>query len=251
MEKNIFRQIQLHIPEVAGDALLFVTDNAPKARELAAEGKAVLGVLTPENRTESFEGVRFLTEEFDERDTSYLERVYRRYTGLPWKILETERLLVRESTVADLDAFYDIYKDSSVGRFMHDLSPERGAQETYMEQYKENMYGFYEFGIWTVILKETGDVIGRAGFSMREGFAQPELGFVIGKPWQGQGLAKEVCKAILEYGKRELYMEEILAFAEPENTASTGLLVSLGFEACGRCVEKEREYIQYRKKDTR
>ena len=163
MEKHIFRQIKLHIPEVTGDALLFVTDDAAKGRQLASEGKAVLGVLTEENKTESFEGVRFLTEEFNERDTTYLERVYRRYAGLPWNILETERLLVRESTVADLDAFYNIYKVPAVGRFMHDLSPDRAAQETYMEQYRENMYGFYEFGIWTVILKEIGEIIGRAG----------------------------------------------------------------------------------------
>lgn len=247
MEKHIFRQIKLHIPEVAGEALLYVTDDAARARKLVAEGKAVLGVLTEENAFESFEGVRFLTEEFEESDTDYLERVYRRYAGLPWNILETERLLVRESTVADLDAFYDIYKVPAVGRFMHDLSPDRATQETYMERYRESMYGFYEFGIWTVILKETGEIIGRAGFAMREGFTQPELGFVIGKSWQGQGLAKEVCNAILEYGKNELYMEEILAFAEPENTASAGLLVSLGFEVCGRYAEKDRKYIKYRK----
>ncbi len=253
MEKHIFLQVKLHIAEMAKEemeqeATIFVTNDAAQARGLAAEGQAVLGILTEENRSESFEGVKFLTEEFDEKDAVYLERVYRRYAGLPWTILETERLLVRESTVADVDAFYEIYKEPGVSRFMHDLAVDREEQIRYMEQYRENMYGFYEFGIWTVILKATGEVIGRAGFAMHEGFLEPEIGFVIGVPWQRQGYAKEVCQAILEYGGRELYFEEVLGFVEPENEASTCLLKQLGFLEFSEHVEKERKYTRYIKR---
>lgn len=253
MSGCIFRQVKLHIAELAKEetgqeATLFVTDDAAQARRLAAEGQAVLGILTEENNSESFEGVKFLTEEFDESDTAYLERVYRRYAGIPWRILETERLFVRESTVADVDAFYEIYSEPAVGRFMHDLAAERDAQLSYMEQYRENMYGFYEFGIWTVILKTTGEVIGRAGFAMREGFSEPEIGFVIGVPWQRQGFAKEVCQAILDYGSRELEFDTVQAFAETENEASGHLLKELGFVEFGEYVEKERKYTRYIKR---
>jgi len=256
MEKGIFRQIKLHIAETNKDqpgkeAVLFVTDDAVRARELAADGKAVLGVLTPENRTESFEGVRFLTEEFDESDIFYLERVYRRYVGLPWTILETDRLFVRESTEADTDVFFELYKEPEINRFMHDLALEREERIRSMERYRESMYGFYEFGIWTVILKETGEIIGRAGLDMHPGFPEPEIGFVIGKSWQGQGFAKEVCSGILEYAYDELFVEDVLAFAEPENVASRGLLAGLGFVPCGVHTEKGRYYIQYTKKGTR
>lgn len=239
MSGCIFRQIQLHIEEKAQtekaqevsaqEATLFVTDDAATARRLAAEGQAVLGILTAENQSESFAGVRFLTEEFDESDTLYLERVYRRYAGLPWTVLETERLLVRESTGADVDAFYEIYKAPKVSRFMHDLAADRAEQIRYMEQYRENMYGFYEFGIWTVVLKATGEVIGRAGFAMREGFSEPELGFVIGVPWQRQGLAREACEAILQYGKEELQFSAVRAVTRADNAAAIALLRGLGF----------------------
>lgn len=248
MAGKVFRQLQLHIEETGGKGTLYVTDDAAQARMLAEKGQAVLGVLNVKNQSESFAGVKFLTEEFDENDTAYLERIYRRYAGLPWTILETDRLLVRESTTADVDAFYRIYREPQVSRFMHDLAADYGEQISYMEQYRENMYGFYEYGIWTVILKATGEVIGRAGFAMREDFSEPEIGFVIGVPWQRRGYAKEVCRAILTYGSKELDFDVVQAFAEPENRASGHLLKELGFVECGEYAEKERNYTRYIKR---
>lgn len=69
------------------------------------------------------------------------------------------------------------------------------------------MYGFFEHGLWLVIRKEDNKVIGRAGIENREidGELQKELGYLIGKPWQGKGYAAEACLAILDYVKeREL-----------------------------------------------
>ena len=36
--------------------------------------------------------------------------------------------------------------------------------------------------------------------SEREGFAEPELGFIIGVGWQRRGYGEEVCRAIMKYG---------------------------------------------------
>ena len=71
------------------------------------------------------------------------------------------------------------------------------------------MYGFFEHGLWLVIRKEDNKVIGRAGIENREidGELQKELGYLIGKPWQGMGhdLPGMSCLAILDYVKeREL-----------------------------------------------
>lgn len=248
MDEKQCVQVKLHIEEFLEEGILFVTKDAEAARRLAACGKAVLGVLTEDNREDSFLGVKFLTEAFDEKDIGYLERVYRRCAGLPWKILETKRLLVRESTVEDVDAFDEIYREKTVGRFMHDLAAERQDRVRYMTQYRENIYEFYEFGIWTVILKETGEVIGRAGISMRDGFEVPELGFVIGKPWQNKGYAKEVSEAILAYGRKEFGFTEYLAFTESENQKAMRLLSRLGFKKQEAYLDKGISYIRYEKK---
>jgi len=208
---------------------LYVTDIPKFAVMLASKGYPVLAYVHEGNRQESFVGVQYVIEGFEDVDVDYFVRVWQRQTGKPWHILDTERCTVRETTVEDLDAFYEIYKEPSVTEYMENLFQDREEEVAYLETYAKTIYGFYGFGMWTVILKETGEIIGRAGIDVREGYEYPEIGFLIGVPWQGRGLAKEVCRAILEYAKEELEFERIQAFVRPGNEKSINLLKDLGF----------------------
>lgn len=176
-----------------------------------------------------FSGIPYAVTDAEDLDEKYLERIWQRYRGIPWKICETKRCLVRESTVEDVESFYQIYRDESITAYMEDLFEDRERERQYIRDYIEKVYGFYGFGMWTVCLKETGEVIGRAGLSMREGFEEPELGYVIGKRWQRQGIAEEVCREILAYGRDELGLEWVRALMHPDNTASERLCHKLGF----------------------
>lgn len=226
---------------------LVITDNSALAEKMAAEGFPVLGILTETNRSDTFKGVKFLCEGTESLTEAYLEKVCRRYRNLPCDILETERCLIRETTEADVDAFYRIYAEPSVTAYMEDLFADRDEQIDYIRQYRKNMYEFCDFGIWTVLLRETGEVIGRAGFALREGYEEPELGFLIGVPWQGKGVAMEVCEAILQYGAEELGFTKVQALVEPENTISVKLLQKLGFTSAGACEDKGKQYLQFLK----
>lgn len=185
---------------------------------------------------EDFQGISYAVTDIEDLDDNYLERIWQRYRGIPWKICETERCLVRESVPEDVDRFYEIYRDREITEYMEDLYEDREKERQYIRDYIEKVYAFYGFGMWTVCLKETGEVIGRAGLSMREGFEEPELGYVIGKTWQRQGIATEACREILNYAGNELGLEQIRALMNPENTASQRLCHRLGF-----CYEKEIE----------
>ena len=105
---------------------------------------------------------------------------------------------------------------------------ERSEEEKYTENYRDLIYEIYGHGIWTIIKKDTNEIIGRAGLDERAGFDTPELGFVIGKPWQNRGYAYEVCSAILSWAS-ENGMTEIMSLAEKENAAAAKLLKKLGF----------------------
>lgn len=224
---------------------LVITDDSAYAEKMAAEGFPVLGILTEANRSDAFTGVKYLCEGTESLTEAYLDKVYRRYKGLPCDIVETERCLIRETTEADVDAFYRIYEDASVTAYMEDLFIDRDEQIDYIRQYRKNMYEFCDFGIWTVLLKETGEIIGRAGFALREGYEEPELGFLIGVPWQGQGLATEVCEAILKYGAEELEFHTVRALAEDGNDASVRLLQKLGFIKTGTYEDKGKQYLLF------
>lgn len=237
-----YREIEVRTEETQG--ILHLTDDERKARELKETGEAVLVCLHPGNREQDFSGFLFAVEDPEELEPEYVERVYRRLKGIPWNILETERCLVRETTPEDVDVFYRIYSNPAVTRYMEELYPEVEQEKQYVREYIEKVYTFYGFGVWTVVEKESGAVIGRAGISYREGFEEPELGFIIGVPWQGRGYAYEVCEAILSYAAAALGFTRIQALVETENLPSLRLCQKLGFSYDTKIVLKEREYYR-------
>ena len=153
---------------------------------------------------------------------------------------------MRETVPEDADAFFGIYSAPGMTLYNDALSPEIEHERQYIRDYIGKVYRFYNFGVWTILKKDSDEIIGRAGFSFREGFEGPERGYVIGRPWQGQGYATEVCRAILKYGFEELGFDEMHAFVRPENEASMRLCRKLGMrceepvEICGK------EYVTWK-----
>lgn len=230
------------------EGILWITDSAKAAGELIRQGCAVLGWLHENNRQDNFAVCRYACEDLQGIDAIYLERVYRRCRGLPWDILLTARCLIRETTVADVEDFYKIYKEPSITEFLDALYGNPEEERAYAQDYIDQVYSFYDFGIWTVVERGTCEVIGRAGICYREGYEDPELGFVIGVPWQGKGYATEVCREILRYANEELGFERIFAFVQPSNRASMRVCDKLGMKDSGEVVVDGRRYVKRTKK---
>ena len=76
--------------ETEGDGVLWITDQGQRARELLRQGCPVLAWLHEHNRDQNFSGVRYACENLEELDWDYMEKVYRRYMGIPWDILTTD-----------------------------------------------------------------------------------------------------------------------------------------------------------------
>ena len=211
--------------------ILFVSDLTVICRELTDKGYYVLPYRHAYNREEIFESNRYfyIAEQLEEMDYESLDMAYRRLAGLPWTIITTKRCVIRETTTDDVDAFYQIYKEAAITEYMEDLYSDRNEEIAYIQDYIRKVYHFYGYGMWTVVEKKNGQIIGRAGISWQEGFDLPELGFVIGVPWQRKGYAYEVCTAILRYAKEELGMERVQALVMKGNEKSAGLCEKLGF----------------------
>jgi RimJ/RimL family protein N-acetyltransferase len=209
--------------------MLILTDIPHLASLLAVGDYPVLVYVHDGNRDKSLPGVKYVIEGFEDVNGEYFIRVWQRLTEKAWFITETDRCIIRETAECDVDAFYEIYSDPSITEYMEPLFEDREAELKYVKDYREKVYDFYGFGMWTVLDKETGRVIGRAGVSMREGFDDPELGFMIAKEYQNQGLATEVCRAILSFANREFEFDRFQALVHKDNTASQKLLTKLGF----------------------
>lgn len=212
-----------------GKDILYVTDDREVYASLRKEGCYVLPYLHEGVKSDDFPNAAWLVENPEEADRESFELVYRRFAGLPWEILETARCRVRETTVEDVDSFYRIYAEPSITAYMEDLFADRDEEIAYTKDYIEKVYAFYGYGMWTILEKMSGAVIGRAGIIWREGYDVPELGFVIGVPWQKKGYAYEVCEEILRYAKEELAMDRMQALVRTGNEKSLRLCAKLGF----------------------
>lgn len=225
------------------DACLWFTDSAAIVKTLRCKEFPVLAFLHEKNREQDFSAALYACEEAWDLDADYMDKVYRRYKRLPWEILQTDRCIVRETVPEDADAFWEIYREPSVTRYTAGLFPNLKLEKQYINDYIDHVYGFYGFGVWTILQKDTNEIIGRAGFSYREGFEEPELGFLIGKLWQRQGYAEEVCRAILKYGWDELEFAKVRALVHPENEPSLGLCRKLGMLPMEELLLSGKRYV--------
>lgn len=167
-------------------------------------------------------GTRYAVESLAELDIEYLERVRRRYNHIPWDIGETERCLIRELSLSDLPALYELYDKPGMTDYVEPLYDYEIELE-YQKAYIENMYGFYEYGMWLVFSKETGKLIGRAGLEHNE------MGYMIAPELWNRGYATEVCRFIIDYARKNTDFEKLYCRIDERNAASVHLAKKLGF----------------------
>lgn len=203
----------LRIPESLTDYIWIVSN---KQQKQIADSLGIASVGEPQC------GTRYAVESLAELDIEYLERVRRRYNHIPWDIGETDRCLIRELSLSDLPALYELYAKPGMTDYVEPLYDYETELE-YQKAYIENMYGFYEYGMWLVFSKETGKLIGRAGLE------HDEMGYMIAPELWNQGYATEVCRFIIDYARENTDFEELYCRIDERNEASVRLAKKLGF----------------------
>lgn len=126
---------------------------------------AVLGYQRAGAR--EFLPVEHVIWQFEGIDETYLERVFWRCNNIPWTILETERCVIREFAMEDLDALFELYAKPGMTNFVEPLY-EYEEEAEYERAYIKHRYRYYGYGMWLVFDKKSGELIGRAGLEDRE-----------------------------------------------------------------------------------
>lgn len=210
-----------------------ISDEEEALLAAKAAGRVIVGVTGKDGR-KSLSVARYLVEEAEDASLPYLEQVIRREKGLPWRIGETGRLLIREFTEEDAEQVQREPEDREGDQVFYEREK--------LKAYIRSQYGFFGYGIWAVVLKEDGRIIGKAGITGCDEIGRMELGYHIFKPYRRRGYGEEACRAVLEYVRKE-YGCPVYAIVEASNDASRKLLQRLGFTAAEqRCSESEHRY---------
>lgn len=220
-----------------------------------AAGMACLGFINPNSGNQDLSEADYLFEDFTNIDEAFIRMVHNHCFNVPWRVMETDRLVIREMSVNDIDSLINIYGHEEITKYTEGLYP-REEEIKYIEDYIKNIYGFYEYGIWIVETRD-GNVIGRAGIEYHEELEQSsdeirgelilnksmkgneshmknsmgfhQLGYVIDVDYQGMGYGYEACSFILRYARDILRIDRVYVRIHRDNKKSIRLARKLGF----------------------
>ena len=152
-------------------------------------------------------------------------------------ILETQRLLLRELTPADLSAICRVLQDKeTMYAYEHAFSDEEAEAwlNNQLRRYRED-----GFGLWAVVLKESGEIIGQCGITLQNVNDEwvPEVGYLFERAHWHKGYATEAAAACKEYAFDVLGLDTVYTIIRDNNIASQNVARRNGMTVCGKIVK--------------
>lgn len=142
-------------------------------------------------------------------------------------ILETERLILRETVVEDAPDLYEMDADLEVQQYTGDVLP--ASVEDIFERISNYAdYKKYGYGRWTTVLKNTNEIIGWCGLKYLQDIQETDIGYRWKPKYWNKGYATEASMACLKYGFDQFELKQIVAQVLPENKASIRVMEKIG-----------------------
>ncbi|WP_269531969.1 GNAT family N-acetyltransferase [Chitinimonas sp. BJYL2] len=155
---------------------------------------------------------------------------------MTFPVLHTDRLLLRELTLADTDALFAIHRDTEAMRwFGAEPITEREQAAQLIEMFASWRQSPNPGTRWAIEDRFSGTLLGTAGlFKWNRAWRNCVLGYELGRAYWGQGYMQEALHALLAYGFEVMRLNRIQAEIHPDNLASSRLVGRLGFVLEGR-----------------
>ena len=155
-------------------------------------------------------------------------------------ILHTERLSLRELNQDDFDGLCAILRAEETMYAYEGAFSDREAREWLDRQISR--YRAWGFGLWAVILRETGALIGQCGLTMQpwKGREVLEIGYLFNRAYWGRGYATEAARACKRYAFARLGAAEICSIIREGNTASQRVALRNGMTRADRWTKRYR-----------
>ena len=160
-------------------------------------------------------------------------------------ILESARLRLREYTMDDFNALFEILSDAETMRYYPTPYDEAGVNRWIrwcMDSYVQN-----GFGLWAMELKESGTFIGDCGISLQkiDGEILPEIGYHVHKHHWRRGYAKEACAAVKEWLFTHTNYNCVYSYMNRENLPSYATAAANGMRRIKEYTNGEEHLLVY------
>ena len=147
-------------------------------------------------------------------------------------ILETPRLVLRRMTEEDeMNLRRTLQDEQAMYAYEGAFTDEevRSWLRRQLQRYEE-----YGFGLWAVILKDTGEFIGQCGVTMQAVGDElvPEVGYLFERAHWHKGYATEAARACRDYALDTLGFDAVYSIIRDTNLASQGVAKRNGMAVC-------------------
>ena len=154
--------------------------------------------------------------------------------------METTRLLLRPMQAEDIDDLLRIFADPKVMAAFDSVPFDRQQMTQWLHRNLDHQTE-YGYGLFSVIFKANGELIGDCGLEIMEmeGVQVAELGYDFCSEYWNQGFATEAATAVRDYAFNVLGLPQLISLVRVGNGASqrvaekTGMTRMCEFERYG------------------
>ena len=152
----------------------------------------------------------------------------------------TERLLLREMDEGDLPALKRTLQDG-LAMCAYEGAFSDAEVADWLARRRQS-YADHGHGLWAVILRATGEMIGQCGISHQsvDGVGVLEVGYLFERAHWHQGYAVEAARACVRWAFAELRPDAVHALIRETNLASMNVAIRLGMTVRGRFTKHYR-----------
>ena len=150
----------------------------------------------------------------------------------PPEIIETARLRLRQPTLEDAPALFERYtQDPDVTRYLT-WRPHTNVSQT--EAFVQRCLAVWAEGeAFPWVLEGRGETLPIGMVELRIRRHMADLGYVLARPYWGQGYMTEAARAVVEWALGQSSIFRVWAVCDVENAASVRLLEKIGMRREG------------------
>ena len=164
----------------------------------------------------------------------------------PQPVLETPRLWLRLMQPDDLNDLLLIFTDARVMAAFDGTLFDRQLMIRWLQRNLDHQ-ACYGYGLFAVIFKANGALIGDCGLEVMEvdHVRVAELGYDFRSDYWGQGLATEAALAVRDYAFQALDLPELISLIRVENAASRRVAEKIGMRYISDLERFGNRYVKY------
>ncbi|HEX2289299.1 MAG TPA: GNAT family N-acetyltransferase [Pseudonocardiaceae bacterium] len=164
------------------------------------------------------------------------------------ELLRTDRLLVRDWSVADAEAALKIYGHDDVSRWMYELEriPDTATMRMALQSWTAEQSTMAPgTGRWAVVLLDGGALVGGITLlPMPVPEADVENGYQLAPEYWGRSYITEAARALARWAFQQHSLVELFALVAPNNVRAAATARRIGMEWVGESDKYHRRHLQ-------